>query len=281
MSSKPRIVMMTDFGLGNLGAATMEGVCVSVDPELVCTQLTHAIAPFNTWQASAALLYTLPFWPSGTVFVSVVDPGVGTARRACVAKLKNGSYVVTPDNGTLTHLYYRIGVEAVRVIDETVNRLHGTEETSIFHGRDLFAYTAARLAAGIIDFAGVGPAYPVEEIVLHDRLYNPQLQPGRAEGCITSAGRQFGNLDTNIPVDGFARCGFALGDTPQVTVTHEGKTCFSARVPYQRSFGYTGPGEPILYNGSTLYIGLALNQANFAQKYGIEDGESWKVSITS
>ena len=128
----------------------------------------------------------------------VVDPGVGTHRRASVAKLKNGCYVVTPDNGTLTHLYYNIGIEAIREIDETVNRLKGTEGTSIFHGRDLFAYCAGKLAAGLIDFEGVGPEYPVREVVVHDKLFNPDVQPNCAQGIITQAIRQFGNLNTNI-----------------------------------------------------------------------------------
>lgn len=280
MSKKPRIVMMTDFGADNSGTAAMEGVCVSVDDELLCTNLTHSISPFNTWQASSSLMYVVPFWPAGTVFVSVVDPGVGTSRRACVAKLKNGSYVVTPDNGTLTHMFYRVGIEAVRVIDEKVNRLKGTEGTSIFHGRDLFAYCAARLASGIIDFEGVGPEYPVNEIVLHKGLYNPVLQPGCVEGVITNAGAHFGNTDTNIPAESFAACGFAFGDTVHVTITYEDRVHFDQDVLYHRSFGYVGKGEPILYNGSTLYIGIALNQAHFANTYEMGEGESWKVRIT-
>lgn len=280
MSTKPRVVLMTDFGSDNMGTAAMEGVCASIDNELVCTSLTHNISPFNTWQASGALMYVVPFWPAGTVFVSVVDPGVGTHRRASVAKLKNGCYVVTPDNGTLTHLYYRVGIEAIREIDETVNRLKGTEGTSIFHGRDLFAYCAGKLAAGVIDFEGVGPEYPVSEVVLHEKLFNPEVQPGCAQGVITEALPHFGNLNTNIPIDRFNEAGFAFGDTVHVAITHEGKVHFEADVLYEKSFGFVAKGEPIVYNGSMLYVGIALNQANFVRTYNIEDGESWKVRIT-
>ncbi len=280
MSTKPRIVMMTDFGTDNQGTAAMEGVCVSVDSDLICSSLTHSISPYNTWQASAALMYVVPFWPAGTVFVSVVDPGVGTSRRASVAKLKNGCYVVTPDNGTLTHMFYRIGVDAIREIDESVNRLQGTEGTSIFHGRDLFAYCAAKLAAGKIDFEGVGPEYPVSEIVLHDALFNPTLQQGHVEGIIAKAIPHFGNLETNISIDAFAACGFAHGDTVHVVISHEGRTHFEGDVLYHKSFGYVEKGQPIVFNGSTLYVGMALNQANFVGTYEIKDGESWKVSIT-
>ena len=280
MSTKPRVVLMTDFGTDNLGTAAMEGVCASVDNELVCTNMTHNISPFNTWQASNALMYVVPFWPAGTVFVSVVDPGVGTSRRACVAKLKNGCYVVTPDNGTLTHMFYRVGIEAVREIDETVNRLKGTEGTSIFHGRDLFAYCAAKLASGKIDFAGVGPEYPVSEVVVHNKLFNPLTEHHHVEGVVTNAMPHFGNLETNIHMDAFAECGFAYGDTVHLTITHEGRTHFDSDVLYQKSFGFVEKGEPILFNGSSMYLGIALNQANFVKTYEIEDGESWKVRIT-
>lgn len=279
MSAKPRIVFMTDFGPDNQGAAAMAGVCASVDNELVCTNLTHSISPFNTWQASNALMYVVPFWPAGTVFVSVVDPGVGTSRRASVAKLKNGCYVVTPDNGTLTHMFYRVGIEAIREIDENVNRLKGTEGTSIFHGRDLFAFCAARLAAGVIDFEGVGPEYPLEEVVVHDRMFHPTVQTGCAEGAVTKALRHFGNLDTNIPIDAFEACGFAFGETVHLTITHNDNVHFDGDVLYHKSFGFAAKHEPILFNGSMLYLGIALNQGNFASTYDINDGEDWKVRI--
>jgi len=278
--SKPRIVLMTDFGTDNAGTAAMEGVIASIDNELICTNLTHKIDPFNTWQASGALMYVAPFWPAGTVFVSVVDPGVGTPRKASVAKLKNGCYVVTPDNGTLTHLYYMMGIESIREIDETVNRLKGTEGTSIFHGRDLFAYCAGKLAAGVIDFAGVGPEYPVSEVILHDTLFHPDVQPGCACGVIAEAMAHFGNLNTNIPISAFNGAGFQFGDMVHVTISHGDQVHFDQDVLYEKSFGFVGKGEPIVFNGSMLYVGIALNQAHFVGKYGIGAGEDWKVRIT-
>ena len=279
MCAKPRVVLMPDFGSDNMGTAAMEGVISSIDNELICTNLTHKIAPFDTWQASGALLYVVPFWPAGTVFVSVVDPGVGTYRRASVAKLRNGCYIVTPDNGTLTHLYYKIGIEAIREIDENVNRLKGTEGTSIFHGRDLFAYCAGKLAAGVIDFEGVGPEYSVSEVILHDTLFHADVRSGCAKGLITEAMAHFGNLNTNIPVDAFNEAGFQFGDMVHVTITHDNDVHFDADVLYQKSFGFVKPGEPIVFNGSMLYVGIALNQGHFTNTYAIGAGESWKVRI--
>ena len=169
MFDKPILVFQTDFTYAEGAVSSMYGVVKSVDRELEIFDGTHQLPQYDTWSASYRLYQSLQFWPKGTIYVSVVDPGVGTKRRACVAKTVDGYYVVSPDNGSLTHLKKFIGIEAVREIDESVNRLRGkgTEGVAIFHGRDLFGYTAARLASGIIDFEGVGPEYPVEEIVEH------------------------------------------------------------------------------------------------------------------
>ena len=162
----------------------MRGTCLKVDSDLEIYEISHSIEKFNVKAAARSLYHIVPYWPEGTIFVSVIDPGVGTSRRASVALLNNGSYVVTPDNGSLTLLLDIPGIKAVRTIDETVNRLKGSEKVSIFHGRDLFAYCAAKLASGIIDFEGVGPEYPVDEIV---RFSEPayKVSEGNAEGIVT------------------------------------------------------------------------------------------------
>lgn len=161
------VVIQTDFGGGP--CAPMTGMCKLVDPSLKVFDLTHDVPKFNVRAAGANLVEVMPFWPEGTVFVSVCDPGVGTPRKAAVAKTGNGYYIVTPDNGTLTDVVNTFGVMAIREIDESVNRFKGNEwsaHSDIFHGRDIFAYCAARLAAGIIDFEGVGPEYPTKDIIV-------------------------------------------------------------------------------------------------------------------
>ena len=279
---KPCIVWQTDFSLKWGAVATMRGVCKQVDPTLECVDITHEIEPYNTLAASRELAFVEPFWPKGTIFVSVVDPGVGTSRRACVAKLKDGNYVVTPDNGALTHLAYNVGIEEVREIDETVNRYRGTEDVSVFHGRDLFAYTAARLAAGVIDYAGVGPAYPVEEIVLHPKkLVRAEVTDNCVKGIVSSASDHFGSLVFNIAVADFKKAGFCHGDMVRVLLTHEGQTVFDDEVLYHKSFGFVPLGAPILFNSSSTYISIGLNQASFRDKYQGGAGESWEVTLTN
>ncbi|MPM72622.1 Adenosyl-chloride synthase [bioreactor metagenome] len=208
----------------------------------------------------------------------MVDPGVGTARRACVAKVNGGYYVVTPDNGALTHIDREMGILEVREIDESVNRLRGkdTEGVAIFHGRDLFGYTAARLASGIIDYEGVGPAYPVSEVVRH-KMHEPTVGAGKAEGIFEIDDPNFGNLWTNIPTRLFFESGFAYGDAVHVTVQHAGKTVFDQNVLFHQSFGFAKQGEPIIYNNELMKIALAVSCGSFKERYSLSFGADWRV----
>lgn len=273
---KPILVFQTDFTYREGAVSSMYGVVKTVDRELEIFDGTHEIPQYDTWSASYRLYQSLSFWPKGTIYVSVVDPGVGTSRRACVAKTIDGYYVVSPDNGSLTHVKNIMGIEAVREIDESVNRLKRTEGVAIFHGRDLFGYTAARLASGIIDFEGVGPEYPVEEIVEHP-LLSPVISPGRAEGIFEINDPNFGNLWTNIPLETFNEAGFQYGDYLNVEIKEDGETRFQDRVLFHKSFGFAGKGEPVIYNNEMMKIAMAVTQGNFCKKYNINYGPRWQV----
>jgi S-adenosylmethionine hydrolase len=169
----------------------------------------------------------------------------------------------------------------VREIDESVNRLRGkdTEGVAIFHGRDLFGYTAARLASGIIDYEGVGPAYPVSEIVRHE-LLEPKASQGNAEGIFEIDDPNFGNLWTNIPTRLFFESGFAYGDKVRVRVTHENKVVFDQNVLFHQSFGYATSGEPIIYNNEMMKVALAVSCGSFEQKFGLGFGADWRVHFS-
>ena len=189
--------------------------------------------------------------------------------------------MVSPDNGSLNHVKRFIVIEAVREIDESVNRLRGkgTEEVAIFHGRDLFGYTAARLASGIIDFEGVGPEYPVEEIVEHPIL-EPSVEQGKVEGIFEINDPNFGNLWTNIPLRAFNGAGFEYGDTVHTVVRHEGNVMFDERVLFHKSFGFAGKGEPMIYNNELMKVAMAVTQGSFCEKYGLSYGPEWTVTFT-
>lgn len=277
---KPILVFQTDFTYKEGAVSSMYGVVKCVDRELEIFDGTHELPQYDIWSASYRLYQSLRFWPEGTIYVSVVDPGVGTARRACVAKVKGGYYVVTPDNGALTHIDREMGILEVREIDESVNRLRGkdTEGVAIFHGRDLFGYTAARLASGIIDYEGVGPAYPVSEIVRHEIL-EPTIGAGKAEGIFEIDDPNFGNLWTNIPTRLFFESGFAYGDMVRVMVENGGKTVFDQDVLFHKSFGFAKPGEPIIYNNELMKVALAVSCGSFKEEFNLSFGADWRVSF--
>lgn len=272
------IAMQTDFSRKSAAVSVMHGVCYQVDPNLVVEDISHEVAKWNPFAASTNLAYALPYWPVGTVFVSVIDPGVGTDRKACVAKTKNGYYIVTPDNGALTHVDMQFGIEEVRIIDESVNRYPGTEGVNIFHGRDLFAYCGAKLASGIISYEEVGPAYDTADIV---RIEMPTayVENGVIHGFNSTCNANFGINVTNIPVSMLSEIGVGLGDMVHLTVTHNRNVHFDSDVLYHRSFGYVAPGEPICYNAEGMLLGFALNLENFMERYQTQPGPDWLVTI--
>lgn len=274
---KPCIVVQTDFGVG--GGGVMHGTMKMVDPELDIFDANHQIDKFNVRQGARSLNHLVPYWPEGTIFVSVVDPGVGTSRRASVAKLKNGSYVVSPDNGTFTMLLKNPGIEEIRVIDETINRLKGTEKVSIFHGRDLFAYCAARLASGIITYEEVGEAYPVDEIVTYEE-YGYSIEEGKASGICTDMMRTFGNLESSIPIEAFQKAGFEVGEDVGVAIYEKGECVFFQKIPYRTSFGWVDEGSEVVYNSSDGVIGVGINLGDFIRKNHIGFGEEWTITFT-
>jgi len=277
---KPILVFQTDFTYKEGAVCAMYGVVKSVDRELEIIDGTHEIPQFDILSASYRLYQSMRFWPAGTVFVSVVDPGVGTPRRACVAKTADGYYVVSPDNGSLTHLKHFVGITAVREIDQTINRLKGknTEEVNIFHGRDLFSYCAARLASGIITYEQVGPDYPMEEIITLPIL-EPKLDQGKVSGIFEINDPNFGNMWTNIPLPLFSESGFTYGDHLNLTIRHAGKVVFSEKLLFDQSFGCAKKGEALIYNNELMMVALAVNQGNFSERYKLGYGPDWRVEF--
>lgn len=276
---KPILVFQTDFTYAEGAVSSMYGVVKSVDRELEIFDGTHYIPRYDAWSASYRLYQSLPFWPEGTIYVSVVDPGVGTPRRACMAKTASGHIVVTPDNGALTHLARHIGITEVREIDETVNRNPNTRGTSVFHGRDLFGYAAARLASGIITWEEVGPTYPVDEIVCLP-MAEPTLEDdGRITGIVDIIDPNFGNAWTNIPQELLTKAGISYGDMLRVVVCHAGKLVLDEKMPLCRTFGEVGKGELLAYTNELMNVSFTMNQASIVEKYGIGFGGSWTVSF--
>lgn len=272
------LVFQSDFGLVDGAVSAMYGVAYTVEPRLNIHDLTHDITPYNIWEASYRLIQTIRYWPQGTIFVSVVDPGVGSDRKSVVVKTASGHYVVTPDNGTLTHIIRFDGIEAVREIDEHVNRLPRSGESYTFHGRDVFAYTGARLAAGIIDFEGVGPEMKPEDLVRLP-IIEPRLEDSAVCGTIDVLDVRFGSLWTNIPRTLFLQTGVHYGDRVSITIENDTRCVYRNIILFAKSFADVYMGEALAYVNSLDCMAVAINQGSFARAYNIGTGNSWRIRI--
>lgn len=271
------VVFQSDFGLKDGAVSAMKGVAMGVSKELKLFDLTHEIPAYNIWEAAYRLEQTVPYWPAGTVFVSVVDPGVGTSRKSVVLKTRTGQYIVTPDNGTLTLIAQSSGIEAIREIDEVKNRRQGSEQSYTFHGRDVYAYTAARLAAGVISFEGVGKLLPNEIVKLP---YQEASMDGPViKGTIAILDIQYGNIWTNISSDLFREFESKFGDLINVKIFHGKAKVYEGNIPYAKTFGAVAKGKPLLYLNSLMQVSFALNMQSFASVYHVQSGNEWTVEL--
>ncbi|QLB12386.1 hypothetical protein EV697_10128 [Bisgaardia hudsonensis] len=271
------LVLQTDFSLKDGAVSAMKGVAFSVDEDLKIFDLTHEIPPYNIWEAAYRLYQTAPYWKKGTVFVSVVDPGVGTDRKSVVLKTKTGHYFVTPDNGTLTLIAENLGIDSIREIDENKNRLPGSEKSYTFHGRDVYAYTGARLASETISFEEVGKK--LDNKVLNIPYQKAILEQDTLKGNIPILDIQYGNVWTNINDDLLTKSNIKKGDITCVEIKEGNIVKYSGKMPYVSSFGDVKEGKPLLYLNSLLNVSFALNMDNFSETYKVYSGSDWNVTL--
>lgn len=272
------IVFQSDFGLVDGAVSAMEGVSLQVDENIKIHHLTHDITPYNIFEASYRLFQTVEYWPSGTVFVSVVDPGVGSKRKSVVALTKDNHYIVTPDNGTLTHLSKYVGITAIREISESTNRRKNTEASYTFHGRDVYAYTGARLASGKITFEEVGPELSVDHII-ELPTFNTIITDDSLTGAIDILDVRFGSLWTSITREEFLKLNIDYGQRLEVTIYNNDNLVYQNTVVYGKSFADVRIGAPIVYVNSVYRMGVAINQGSFAKAYNIGVGAQWTIEL--
>ncbi|MDT2812527.1 S-adenosyl-l-methionine hydroxide adenosyltransferase family protein [Vagococcus lutrae] len=272
------LVLQTDFGLVDGAVSAMYGVAYTVDPTIRVQDLTHEIPPYDIWIASYRLYQTVKYWPKGTVFVSVVDPGVGSHRRSIVCKTTSGHYIITPDNGSITHIQHYDGIEEIRTIDEVKSRLPHSEESHTFHGRDIYAYNGARLAVGETTFEELGS--PIEPDTLVTLPLIEESQTGTIlRGSIDVLDVRFGSLWSNISSDSLKRINVKPGDRVQVTIYHKENKVYQNILLFARSFADVNIGEPLVYINSLVNVGVAVNQDSFSKLYHIGTGIDWTLEI--
>jgi S-adenosylmethionine hydrolase len=257
----PTIVFMTDFGVVDDSVALCRGVMYSVMPDVRIVDLTHEVTPFSILDGARFLYGATPYYPAGTVFVVVIDPGVGSTRQAIVAKSKRGQYFVLPDNGLLTLVEQRDGIEGAHEITNT-DWMIGTKLSSTFHGRDIFSPAGAHVARGD-DWTQAGPEVPVAALV---RL---ELKPARiddrgATAQVIATDGPFGNLVTNLDAEDFLKLGYQHGQ--DVPVKLGGK---EIKIKFVKTFSDVSLNQPLLYIDSRGHFSFAVNQGNFAKTYGI------------
>jgi S-adenosylmethionine hydrolase len=260
--SIPTIVFMTDFGTVDDSVAICKGVMYSISPEVRIVDLTHQVTPFSILDGARFLYGTTPYYAPGMVFVVVVDPGVGSTRKAVVVKSKRGQYFVLPDNGLMTLVQDRDGIEGAREITNH-DWMIGAALSSTFHGRDIFSPVGAHLARGD-DWTGVGPELDVSKLVRLD-IAPAKLDARGLSGEVIATDGPFGNLVTNISGDDFLKLGYARGSTVHVTI---GKN--EMDISFVRTFSDVPLNKPLLYIDSRGHLGLAVNQGSFAAIYGIK-----------
>lgn len=272
------LVLQSDFGLVDGAVSAMIGVALQENPSLGIHHLTHDITPYNIFEASYRLFQTIEYWPEETTFVSVVDPGVGSKRKSVVALTANNHYIVTPDNGTLSYIKKHIGIKAIREISEAKNRRQNTELSYTFHGRDVYAFTGAKLASGHITFEEVGPELSVDAIV-EVPVVDTTIEDDGIVGVIDILDVRFGSLWTSITREEFLYLTPEFGDRFEVTVYNNDMLVYQNQVTYGKSFADVRIGQPIIYINSLYRVGIAINQGSFAKAYNVGVGQNWHVAI--
>jgi S-adenosylmethionine hydrolase len=258
------IGFMTDFDIKDDAVGICKAVMDGVAPGVRVIDITHQSEPFNIAMGARFLVGSTPFFPKDAVFVVVIDPGVGSKRKAIIAKSGVGQYYVLPDNGLLTLVQERDGIVEAHEITNPAWMI-GSGISSTFHGRDIFSPAAAHVARGD-DFAQAGPALEVSKLV---RLA-PQSATLDAQGlhgrCLGTDG-PFGNLILNISAATFAELGYKLGE--QVPVTLNGK---SYVIPFVKTFSDVPVGKDLFFIDSGGRLSLSINQGNFSEHYKVGEG---------
>ena len=257
---KPTIVFMTDFGTANDSVAICKAVIARIAPDVRIADITHQVTPFQIEEASRFLYGVTPYYSSGTIFLVVVDPGVGTSRKAVIVKTKKGQFFVLPDNGLVSAVVDRDGLAGAREITNQ-NWMIEAAVSSTFHGRDIFSPAAAHLAEGW-DYTIAGQEVP-QLVRLTPRTASADEKG--VSGEIIGLDDPYGSLITDVTREEFAKLGYALDDKVTVQINKKPVT-----LPYVQTFMNVPVGESLLYVDSRGRVGIAVNQGNYSKKFSIE-----------
>jgi S-adenosylmethionine hydrolase len=267
------LLLLTDFGLEDGAVAAMKGAALSVDPTLQIVDLTHDVPPLDVWEGAVRLLQALPWYPPGTVAVAVVDPGVGTRRGSLAVRLRSRQLLVAPDNGLITLLAERLGIDEARAVDEERHRLPASRASHTFHGRDLYAPVGARLASGRATLGGLGPTLAAPVLLEHAAA---RREGALVRGCVLAVDRRYGHVWSDIGPDLLDAAGLEPGDLLAVTVRDPtGHARLHLEAPLVRTFGDVPEGAPLAYLHSLGGLAVGRNGVPLAREHRIASGPNW------
>lgn len=258
----PRVIgFMTDFDVKDDAVGICKAVMFGIAPQARIIDITQQVTPFDIAQAGRFLAGSAPYFPHDAVFVAVIDPTVGSTRKAIIAKSKVGQYFVLPDNGMITQLADRDGLVGAREITNPAWMI-GAKLSSTFHGRDIFSPAGAHLARGD-DWTEAGPELDLAKLV---RLKNTTaaMDATGLHGQVIGTDGPFGNLVLNIPAESFAKLGYKLGDRVHVTIAGTDYT-----LPFVKTFSDVPVGEGLLYIDSRGRLSVGIDQGNFAEVHHV------------
>jgi S-adenosylmethionine hydrolase len=274
-AQKPQHVVgfMTDFDVKDDAIGICKAVMEGIDPGIRIIDITHQATPYDIAEGARFLAGSAPYFPADAVFVVVIDPTVGSTRKAVIAHSRRGQFFVLPDNGLLT-LMPSDGENQIIEAREITNPawMIGAKLSSTFHGRDIFSPTGAHLARGD-DWTQAGPPLDVAKLVRLN-IHNPTLDATGLHSEVLGLDGPFGNVILNLPSETFAKLNYHLGDIVPVTIDGH-----PYPVPYVKTFSDVPIDSPLLYIDSRGRVALSLNQRNFAEKYKITPGQAVSIPI--
>ena len=260
------IGFMTDFDVKDDAVGICKAVMNGVAPGVQVIDITHQTTPYDIEEGSRFLAGSTPYFPRGAVFVVVIDPTVGSTRKAIIARSKVGQYFVLPDNGLMTLIADRDGIEGVREITNP-QWMIGAKTSSTFHGRDIFSPAGAHLARGA-DWTSAGPVVDIAKLVRLD-IRSATIDAAGLQGKVIGTDGPFGNLVLNVPADTFAKLGYVIGDTVPIRIGTR-----DLRFPFVKTFSDVAVGQPLFYIDSRGRLSLGVNQRSFADIFGVRQSET-------
>lgn len=258
------IGFMTDFDVKDDAVGICKAVMDGVAPGVRIIDITHQSEPFNIAMGARFLAGSAPYFPKDAVFVVVIDPGVGSTRKAIIARSRVGQIFVLPDNGLLTLVQDRDQIVEAHEITNPAWMI-GSGISSTFHGRDIFSPAGAHAARGE-DISQAGPVLDVAKLVRLD-LHSATIDDKGMHGEVIGTDGPFGNLVLNVPAETFRQLGYKLGD--QVPVTLAGK---SYTFPFVKTFSDVPVGKELFYIDSRGRLSIGIDQGNFSETYKVGAG---------